>query len=288
MRLDLFLSQKTGLSRHRIQKMIAEEGVVIDGRSIFKPSFSVKGMEEFEYHLPASQTGAGLDPEDIPLEILYEDGAIAVVNKPSGLVVHPGAGCRSHTLVNALLYRYKNLPVGEDPLKPGIVHRLDKETSGCLVVAKTEEALKELQRQFKSREVEKIYLALVVGAPPLEGRFDKPLGRHPKSRLKISSHTRKGKEALTTYRVLKRLEGLSLVEVRLHTGRTHQIRVHFAEAGFPVAGDPTYGRRSKQFREKFGRLMLHAWKIKFSHPLHGQTINIEAPDDICHSKMPVV
>lgn len=277
MRLDLFLSQKTGRSRHQIQKMIAEEGVVIDGRRIFKPSFSIKGAEPLEYNFPARQTEIRLKPENIELEILYEDEAIAVVNKPVGLVVHPGAGCREHTLVNALLNRYKNLPVGSDPLKPGIVHRLDKETSGCLVVAKTEEALKELQRQFKNREVEKIYLALVVGAPPLEGRFDKPLGRHPKSRLKISSRTRKGKEALTTYRVLKRLEDLSLVEVRLHTGRTHQIRVHFSEAGFPIAGDPTYGRRSKLYREKFGRVMLHAWKLRLQHPVNKEEVQFEAP-----------
>lgn len=278
MRLDIFLSKKTGWSRHQIQKVIAEGHVSVEGRVVTKPSFAVQGEEKIDVTLPAPQGSVELVAQNIPLEILYEDESIVVVNKPADLVVHPGAGHSSQTLVNALLARYGNLPEGSEPLKPGIVHRLDKGTSGCLVVARTPEAMKNLQDQFKNRQVEKIYWALVAGKPAAEGIFDKPLGRHPKKRQKISSHTRKGREAKTEWRVLENFGcRFSWVEIRLHTGRTHQIRVHFSEGGFPVAGDPAYGRRAKSRLEGIRRPMLHARRLGFTHPVRGEWLQFEAP-----------
>lgn len=278
MRLDLFLSKKTGWSRHQIQKVIAGGGVKVEGCVVTKPSFAVRGEEKIDYTLPAPQGPVGLVPQNIPLEILYEDESIAVINKPADLVIHPAAGHRSQTLVNALLARYGNLPEGSERLKPGIVHRLDKGTSGCLVAARTEAAMKSLLSQFKNRSVEKIYWAVVAGRLPEEGIFDKPLGRHPKNRQKISSRTRKGREAKTEWKTLENFgRSFSWVEIRLHTGRTHQIRVHFAEGGHPVVGDPVYGRRAKTRLQGISRPMLHARRLGFTHPVSGEWMQFEAP-----------
>lgn len=281
-RLDLFLARKTGLARNQVRRMIEQGGVTLSGKVVTKPSHKVSGAEQVDYVLPSvalsSPAPPGLAPEAIPLDILYEDEVIAVVNKPAGLVVHPAPGHPSRTLVNALLARYGQLPEGSEPNKPGIVHRLDQGTSGCLVVARTADALRDMSRQFKERKVEKIYLALVAGRLAKEGFFDKPLGRHPIKRQKISSRTRKGREALTEWKVLENFgEAFSWVEIRLHTGRTHQIRVHFSESGHPVAGDPVYGRRRKTCSEWISRPALHAWRLRLAHPSTGETLSIEAP-----------
>lgn len=276
MRLDQFLVQKTGLPRNQVQKMIEQGGVRLSGKVVTKASHKVGANEPVDYVLPAPVVSE-LKPEAMPLDILFEDDHIAVVNKPAGLVVHPGAGHTSQTLVNALLARYGNLPEGSEPNKPGIVHRLDKGTSGCLLVARTKLSMENLLSQFKNRQVEKTYLALVVGRLAAEGSINKPLGRHPKMRQKISSHTRKGKEALTEWKLLKTIgDDYSWIEIKLHTGRTHQIRVHFAESGYPVVGDPTYARR-KAHTDWISRPALHAWKLQCAHPVTKEKISFEAP-----------
>lgn len=283
MRLDVYLAEKTRRSRHQIQKAIREGMVKVSGKIILKPSFSFRGEEAVEFELPPESPWGAPEAENISLTILYEDDAIAVINKPAGLIVHPALKNRTHTLVNALLARYSDLPVVDDPLKPGIVHRLDKGTSGCLVIAKTKEALLDLQKQFKARTVEKIYLALVVGRPKETGRIEKAIGWNPKRRQKMSSHTRKGKEAITEWRLLESFENKNLgskvswVEIRLLTGRTHQIRVHFTEAGHPVVGDPTYGRRAKILGEWIDRPALHAWRLGLDHPKTKERLTWEAP-----------
>lgn len=278
MRLDLFLVKKTGVSRHQIQKMIAQGGVRVEGEVVVKPSHLVRGSEEIRYCLPEQNESPILIAQNIPLDILYEDNQIIVVNKPAGMVTHPGAGNPSQTLANALVYAYGSLPHAGDPLKPGIVHRLDKGTSGCLVVARTEESLQNLQQQFKNRQVEKIYLALVYGLPPAEGVFDKPIGRHPVLRQKISSRAKKAKAAVTEWKVLKTFgQKYSWVEIRLHTGRTHQIRVHFTEGGFPLVGDPVYGRPFKTQKLGISRPALHAHRLGFFHPTRGERVEFTAP-----------
>lgn len=278
MRLDLFLTKKTGLPRHQVQKMIQAGGVRIAGQVVLKPAYLVNGSEEMQYQLPQPQKGSELVPEKMALGFLYEDDEIAVVNKPADLVIHPAAGHSSGTLVNGLLYRYGTLPPGSDESKPGIVHRLDKGTSGCLVVARTKLSMEHLQRQFKQRQVKKIYLALVCGQPAAQGIIHKPIGRHPKKRQKISSHTRKGRPATTEWKVLETFgKEYCWVEVHLHTGRTHQIRVHFAEAGFPLLGDPTYGRRKKVKNRWIHRPALHAWRLGLEHPTSHRWMEWEAP-----------
>ncbi|MDO8526963.1 MAG: RluA family pseudouridine synthase [Deltaproteobacteria bacterium] len=278
MRLDLFLSQKTRLSRHQTQKMIQNGAVKVAGLVILKPAFKIRGDEKIEYEIPKFFTESALLPEAIPLDILYEDEHIIVVNKPAHLVIHPAPGHPSGTLVNALLHRYGSLPLGNEELKPGIVHRLDKGTSGVMVVARTPEAMAELQRQFKSREVEKFYLGLVVGQPLMEGTIDKPLGRHMKDRQKMSSRTKKGREAKTEWKILKTFEEeVSWLEIQIHTGRTHQIRVHFSEAGFPLVGDPTYGKGNKKWKALINRPALHAWRLSFTHPATGEEMQFTAP-----------
>lgn len=283
MRLDIYLAQKTGRARHQIQKFIREGRVVVEQKMIWKPSFELRGSEKIEFEFPPPEVLTTPQPESIPLNILHEDDQIVVINKQAGLVVHPALKNQKQTLVNALLARYGDLPVVGDPMKPGIVHRLDKGTSGCLVIARTKEALLNLQAQFKNREVEKIYLALVTGVPKSEGRIEKAIGWHSKKRHKISTHTRKGKEAITEWRLLESFDRrASWVEIRLHTGRTHQIRVHFTESGYPVVGDSTYGR--KTFREWIGRPALHAWRLGFHHPKTNGWLTFESPlpDDLTH------
>jgi 23S rRNA pseudouridine1911/1915/1917 synthase len=198
-------------------------------------------------------------------------------------VVHPGAGHASGTLVNALLHRVKDLAGVGGELRPGIVHRLDKDTTGCLVVAKHEKALVALQKAFKTRAVEKTYLALVHGKPKAEARLETLYGRHPVHRQRFTGKVKEGKPALTVYRVLEQFDGAALVEVELHTGRTHQIRVHLAEAGHPLLGDTVYGagRKAKglvaEAQEALGRQALHAWKLVLPHPRTGKALHLEAP-----------
>jgi 23S rRNA pseudouridine1911/1915/1917 synthase len=226
--------------------------------------------------------------ESLDLPVLYDDGDLVVIDKPAGVAVHPGAGISSGTVVHGLLHQVRDLAGIGGELRPGIVHRLDKDTSGCLVVAKTEPALRALQAAFKSRTVEKRYLALVHGAPREAGEFDTAYGRHPKDRKRFSSRLKEGRRAVTRWRVLERGPGVALVEVELLTGRTHQIRAHFADAGFPLLADALYGGRKREARlpetsplrrasAAIGRQALHAASLAFAHPIRGAPIRCEAP-----------
>lgn len=278
MRLDVYLVQKTGRSRQQVKQYIKEGLVQISGQVVRKPSLLMDDKKTIEYDFPPPFILQPPKPEAMPIDVLFEDDQIAVVNKPAGIVVHPALKSPDHTLAHGFLARFGNLPVLDDPMKPGIVHRLDKGTSGCLVVAKTQAALLHLREQFQKRRVDKTYLALVVGLPKPEGRIEKKIGWHAKRRYKISSHTRKGKEAITTWKVLKTFdERFSWVEIKIFTGRTHQIRVHFAEAGHPVVGDPTYGGWAQVLTEWMQRPALHAWKLGFQHPQTNEPLVFEAP-----------
>lgn len=277
-RLDHFLAAKmAGHSRARIQAWI-EEGRVRAGGAARKASWKVRAGERIEVE-PAEPAPLHAFPEEIPLEILYEDEAVVAVNKPAGLVVHAGAGRSSGTLVNALLHRYGRLSEAGDAMRPGIVHRLDKGTSGVILVARTEAAHRSLAQQFSSRTVEKVYLALVEGrVAPAEGVIDKPVERDPVRRTRMTARTGRGRAALTEYRVIERFERFTLLEVRIRTGRTHQIRVHMASIGHPVAGDTLYGAAARPAGlEPLGRPWLHAWRIGFISPATGERVRVEAP-----------
>ncbi len=226
-------------------------------------------------------------PEDIPLDVLFEDADILVVNKPAGLVVHPAAGHPKGTLVNAILHHLQGeRPPGKEPERPGIVHRLDKDTSGVMVIAKSVRARDALVERFAKHDIERAYLAIAVGHPPEKATWETLHGRHPKDRKRFSSRVAKGKRAVTHLRVLERLHGAALVECRLETGRTHQIRVHLADAGHPLLGDPLYGGRPKDPRLRaaagaLGRQALHARLLGFVDPITGESrrFEVEAPAD---------
>ena len=270
-RVDIALSTLLGHSRQHVQKLIREGLILVEGKTV-KPSYLLKGRERVTAVLPPEEKSL-LEPEDIPVEILYEDDFIAVVNKPSGLAVHPGAGRKASTLVNALLAHF-SLPQKGGDVRPGIVHRLDKDTSGLIVVAKNEHSLMELSRQFRERTVEKTYLALVHGTiAEEEGLIEVPIGRDPKNRVKFAPSL-KGKRALTEFLVLKRYRDYTLLKLKPVTGRTHQIRVHLSFIGHPVVGDPVYGWPNPW--RKVGQL-LHAYSLVFIHPVTGKTLRFEAP-----------
>ena len=275
-RLDRFVvSQLPELSRARVQQLIEAGRVQVDGRPA-RASLRLKGSEAIDVEVPAPEPVA-LQAEAIPLQVVYQDPQLLVVDKPAGLVVHPGAGHRGGTLVNALLHHVKDLAGIGGQLRPGIVHRLDKDTSGLMVVAKTQGALEALQRAFAGREVDKRYQALVAGQPPDRGEFDTLHGRDPRNRLRFSGRVKRGKRALTRFSVSRRFEGAALVEIELLTGRTHQIRMHFAEAGFPLLGDALYGGR-KQGRSPFiARQALHASALSFVHPESRKKLSFRSP-----------
>jgi 23S rRNA pseudouridine1911/1915/1917 synthase len=242
-RLDSFISSKSGLSRSYVQKLI-KQGFLSVNSQREKTSYKIKAGDTIEYII-ADEPQETLTPEDIPLIIIWEDDHIIVVNKPSGMVVHPAAGHRHGTLINALLSRCEKLASIGAPLRPGIVHRLDKDTSGLIVVAKDDISYVNLQKQFKKREVKKHYYALVYGNLKNDrGEINKAIGRAVSDRKKMSTRTTKGKEALTQFEVIKRLRSATLVKVTIITGRTHQIRVHFAASGHPVLGDKSYGKKT--------------------------------------------
>ena len=283
-RLDQFLvSRIPGGSRSQIQNWIRKGYMRINGTEV-KTGYLVKPNDLITLNLPESVGGHPF-PEDIPLDILYEDSHLAVINKPSGLVCHAGAGVRSGTLVNALLHRMGPLETG-DPERPGIVHRLDKLTSGVMLVAKNTAAHRHLAQQFKDREIKKEYVALVYGVPsPSSGTIDLALGRDPKNRKKISTRARRKRTAVTHYKVLEDFGFVSLLQVRIETGRTHQIRVHLAQKGHPVVGDSLYGTdRARSLPAKLShaakelqRLFLHSRRLEFRHPRSGEILSFEAP-----------
>ncbi len=284
-RLDVFLREKLPeVSRGSIQRLLAEGRIRVDGK-IVKPAWPPRNGQTVTVEFPEARL-AEAQPEEMPLEILFEDESLVVLNKPAGIVVHPAAGHQEHTLVNALLHHCKGQLSGIGGVaRPGIVHRLDKDTSGCLVVAKTDAAHISLSEQFASRKVEKIYAAIACGrVTPETGSIDAAIARHPTQRKKmaVTSKGRTGRSARSSYRALERWRDATLVEVALHTGRTHQIRVHLAHLGFPVAGDLVYGRRANAIlRERTGyaapRQLLHARLIGFDHPGSGRRLVIEAP-----------
>ena len=272
-RLDHFLAAKAGdISRSRLQALVREGRVTVDGCTV-TPSKKLRAGEQIVLTVPPPSAATNA-PEDIALEILFEDEDLIVINKPAGLVVHPSAGHATGTLVNALLHHCGALSVIGGVERPGIVHRLDKDTSGCLVAAKNDGAHQELARQFASRDVTKIYLALAAGRfARKSGTISAPIGRHRIHRQKMAVVPEgKGRASTTGWRVLAELPAGSLVECTLHTGRTHQIRVHLQHLAHPLLGDALYGKRAN-----FPRQMLHAWKLGFSHPRTGKRLDFIAP-----------
>ena len=273
MRLDHFMAEHVPrLSRSRLQALIKDGHITVNSASA-RASLKLRAGDEIRFDEPPA-TPDTTEPEDIALNILYEDDDLIVINKPPGLVVHPAVGHRSGTLVNALLHHCDALSGIGGVERPGIVHRLDKETSGCLVAAKNDVAHQSLVQQFAGREVTKIYLALAAGRFARKtGVIDAPIGRHPMHRQRMAVvKPEHGREAKTSWRVLAELAAGTLVECTLHTGRTHQIRVHLKHLGHPLLGDSIYGKAAG-----FPRQMLHAWKLGFLHPKTGKRIDCIAP-----------
>ncbi len=274
-RLDKTLAARfDDLSRVQVQNLIREGLVQVDGR-VVKASHRLEGGEVIQVRLPLPDEETDPQPEPIPLMVLYEDDGVAAVDKPAGMVVHPAYGHDSGTLVNAVLARWPQTATFSPADRAGLVHRLDKETSGVILIAKTAAALEDLRRQFKERAVQKRYVALVEGTPNTpDGLIDAPIGRDPKQRKRMAV-TRQGREAITEFRVVEHYQHFSLLDVFPRTGRTHQIRVHLTFIGHPVVGDGVYGRRKQ--RIKLRRHFLHAASITFVSPPSGQPVTVEAP-----------
>jgi len=283
-RLDAFLREKfPAASRSALQRLIEEGHIRVNGKPA-KPTHTPRAGEEIEVHWPEARPAVA-QPEKIPLDILFEDKSLLVVNKPAGLVVHPAAGHEEHTLVNALLHHCKGSLSGIGGVaRPGIVHRLDKETSGCMVVAKNDETHLALSEQFAEREVQKIYHALVCGEPGRPtGEIHAAIARHPTHRKRMAvSDASAGRAAHTSYKILERLHAATLMEAQIHTGRTHQVRVHFQFIGHPLVGDTTYGvRQNARLKELTNyaapRVMLHAKELAFTHPKTKKVVKFDAP-----------
>jgi 23S rRNA pseudouridine1911/1915/1917 synthase len=285
-RLDRFVTARLPhLSRARVQALIDEGRVRLAGATA-RAALKLRAGQSLDVDEPQPEPAVP-QPEAIPLRVVHEDAQLLVLDKPAGLVVHPGAGARSGTLVNALLHHVRDLSGVGGVLRPGIVHRLDRGTSGLLVVAKDDATHRALSRQFAERDVEKEYLALVLGVPaPRVGDITAPIGRDPVHRQRMSTRAPRGREARSRYAVAETFDGAALLRVRIHTGRTHQIRVHLASLGHPVAGDATYGGgrkpacRVSAAREallSLGRPALHAARLAFTHPASGQRLAFESP-----------
>ncbi|MEW6457348.1 MAG: RluA family pseudouridine synthase [Acidobacteriota bacterium] len=274
MRLDLFISKKIPeISRSKAKQLILEGKVLISNQIMRKADHRVKTNEYIQVHHEEKDTDE-LIPQDIPLKIIYEDNSIIAIDKPSGMVVHPGAGNISHTLVNALIFlRLEIKSVGHEK-RPGIVHRLDKETSGIIVVAKNQKTYLALQNQFRKREISKEYLAIIHGNLQAKtGKIDYSLGRDLRDRKKISPKTKKGREALTFYKILDEKKGFSFIKLTPKTGRTHQIRVHLSSIGSPILGDKKYGKK----KDTFPRMALHSYSIEFFHPEKKEKVKLYSP-----------
>lgn len=290
-RLDKALAEASGLSRERVKALIVEGRVLVGGVAVASASAKSAAGAEFTIHLPPT-VDPQASPQDIPLVIPYEDEHLIVVDKPAGMVVHPAAGNPDGTLVNALLHHCRGRLSGIGGVaRPGIVHRIDKDTSGLLVVAKSDAAHEGLSAQFADHSIERVYLAVANGHPlPPAGMVDARVGRSDANRKKMAvlpKESSRGKRAITHYKTLERLDGCALLECRLETGRTHQVRVHLASIGHPLVGDPVYGRSSSQLRPLlrelgFHRQALHAAVLGFVHPVSGKRLSFasELPADM--------
>jgi len=286
-RLDQFVSgQVPDLTRSAVQRLIEEGRVTVNGATP-KPSLKLKGGETIIVEIPPPAPAVPL-AEEIPLSVLYEDSHLIVVDKPAGMSVHPGAGNPAGTLVNALLGHCCDLSGVGGEIRPGIVHRIDKDTTGVIVAAKNDRSHVGLARQFKEHTIKRVYVAFVYGSPALDkGTIEAAIGRHPVDRKRMSGAARSGKRAVTHWKVTGRYGAVTVLELRLETGRTHQIRVHLSEAGFPLLGDPVYGSsgRISQLRDtelgamirRLGRQALHARTLGFIHPVTGEYLEFSSP-----------
>lgn len=276
-RLDVFLAERTPLTRSRIQDLIAGGMVKVSGMPKAK-HYRLRPGDEVNLELPPPEAPTP-QPQDMDLRVIYHDRHLAVVSKPAGMVVHPAAGHREGTLVNALLASLGDLSGMGGVMRPGIVHRLDKDTSGLLVVAKDDRTHLLLQRMVKERGLKRFYLALVHGVPPSPlGTVDAPVGRDPRDRKRMAVTSRQGRPSVTHFRLLEEFGDAALLEVELETGRTHQIRVHMSYIGHPVVGDRVYGKRGRLERELgVSRQFLHAHRLNFSHPVTGEELAFEDP-----------
>jgi 23S rRNA pseudouridine1911/1915/1917 synthase len=277
-RLDVFLQEQLPeYSRSRLQDWIKAGRVRVNGAGE-RPSSRLRGGEAIDVE-PAALAPLKAYAEDLPLEILYQDAEMIAVNKPAGMVVHAGAGRHSGTLVNALLHHFGSLARGGGEERPGIVHRLDRFTSGVLLVARTDAAHRGLAAQFAGRTVEKVYLTLVHGRVKADqGRIEKPISRDPARRLRMTARRAEGRAAITEYKVLERFAGFTYLEVRIRTGRTHQIRAHFSSIGHPVAGDRLYGAPAQTAGlPPLERTFLHAHRVRFTHPATGAPVTVVSP-----------
>ena len=281
-RLDTFVtSRMPSLSRAQVQRLIRSEHILLNGKRA-KSSEPVPGGAHVDVTVPPPERGAP-QAEALPLTIVYDDDDLAVIDKPAGMVVHPAAGHANGTLVNALLHHVRGLSGVGGVERPGIVHRLDRGTSGLMVIAKHDVSHRDLARQFQDRTVTKEYVALVWGRPERGLTMSQPIGRDPHNRQKMSTHANRSRAALTTVATVEPFHGVSLVRLRIGTGRTHQIRVHLADAGFPIVGDMVYGGVRQQLPAELGALtrlhrpFLHAARLGFQHPSTGQPLSFEAP-----------
>lgn len=274
-RIDAWVtSQVENLSRSYVQKLIEQGNIQVNGSKV-KTNYKLRTGDEVQVTVPEAQK-LDVQPEKIDLDILYEDNDIIVVNKPKGMVVHPAAGNYTGTLVNALMeYCGDRLSDINGVIRPGIVHRIDKDTSGILVVAKSNEAHEKLSEKLKEHDINRIYVAIVEGILREEsGKIDAPIGRHPVERKKMAVNTKTGRRAVTYFKVLERFKNATAIEVRLETGRTHQIRVHMSYIGYPILGDEVYGRKKQKY--DIGGQALHAKTLGFEHPITGKYMEFQA------------
>ncbi len=276
-RVDLYIAEKIkDRSRSFIQKLLKNEAVRVNGK-IVKANYKLKDQDEIQIDIPDDKE-LSVEAEDIPLDIIYEDEDLLIINKPKDMVVHPAAGHYSGTLVNAIMFHCKNNLSGiNGVLRPGIVHRIDKDTTGALVVCKNDKAHRALASQLEVHSISRKYLAIVHGKfKETEFRIETTIGRHPIDRKKMAPNVKNGKKAITDVKVLKELKGYSLIECTLHTGRTHQIRVHLSYIGHPLLGDEVYGPKRCTVKGLTGQC-LHAWLIGFIHPSTGKYVEFYAP-----------